>query len=166
MISELRHIRYVLGLDDAAAKETELEVLRELYRAALRHALLDGVLTDAEKEKLTRASATFGLAEAERDAFYKEEVHAVVQQAFNDAIKDRRLTADEEQRLMAMRANLDVTWTHDADTQKLVDRFKLLAKIESGDLPPVAAPVRLQRGETCHAVFPSALHELDDSRSG
>ena len=51
-IVELRQLRYVLGLDDADAKSIELELLRDLYRAVLRHALVDGHLSDAEKSKL------------------------------------------------------------------------------------------------------------------
>ena len=159
-IADLRRLHYILGLDDKSAKESELEVLREHYRNGLKHALLDGALSDSEKTSLIRASTSFGLPADIQAAIYKDEVHAVVQQAFNDAIKDRRLTPNEEQRLAQIRANLDVTWTHDDNTEDLIDRFKLLARIENGDLPVLTPPIRVQRGEQCHAEFPSTLREL------
>jgi hypothetical protein len=48
---------------------------------------------------------------------------------------------------------------HDAGTQRLVDRFRLLAKIESGALPAISTALTLQRGELCHVEFQCRLHE-------
>jgi len=159
-IGEMRRLRYVLGVDEDMAKAVETELLRVHYRAALRKALEDGHLTDAEKTKLDAMAINFGLPEAVRDGIYTEEVTTAVQQAFNEAIADRRLTPEEDQRLAAVSANLGVTVTHSAETQRNLDRFRLLARIENGHLPVVQTTVLLQRGEVCHATYPSTLHEL------
>jgi len=99
------------------------------------------------------------LPEEQQQSIYKEEVLAVVQEAFNAAVADKRLTDAEEQRLIAISTNLGVKMTHDAETQRLVDRFRLLARIEGGTLPEINTNLSLQRGERCHAEFDSRLHE-------
>ena len=47
-IGELRRVRYILGLNDDVARRAELDIVRSLYRTALKHALEDGYLSDAE----------------------------------------------------------------------------------------------------------------------
>ncbi len=87
-------------------------------------------------------------------------MQAVVQAAFTDAMADQRLTADEEQRIAQISENLGVKISHDAETQQRMDRFRLLARIDNGQLTPIDPGVLLQRGEVCHARFTSAVHEL------
>src|SRR5687768_12050538 len=43
-VGEMRRLRYILGLDDKVAKDTEVEMLREMYRAMLKEALTDSSL--------------------------------------------------------------------------------------------------------------------------
>jgi hypothetical protein len=156
----LKQLRYVLDLDEIGAIEVEATVLRATYRDQLKQALNDQHLSEVEKQKLERMADNFTLTDTVRTEIYKEEALTVVQEAFNRAVGDRRLTAEEETRLMRMIENLGVTITHDAESQRLVERFKLLARIDTGDLPTIQPPILLQRGEVCHAEFPSALHEL------
>jgi hypothetical protein len=120
----------------------------------------DEILSDAEKQKLDRMAANFALPEEVRADIYKQEVLAVVQEAFKRAIADRRLTADEEKRLAAMSNNLGLKVAHDAESQRVVERFTLLARIDAGELPVIHPSVILQRGEVCHAEFPCRLHEM------
>lgn len=156
----LKQLRYVLDLDDAAATRAEENLLRETYRKELKKALDDEHLSDAEKQKLDEMAASFGLSEGVRHEVYKAEVLAVVQEAFNRAVADRRLTAEEESRLTAMSANLGVNVAHDDKGREAIERFKLLARIEAGELPVIQPGVILQRGEVCHAQFPCNLHEM------
>jgi hypothetical protein len=156
----LSKLRYVLDLDENGSTEVEASVLRDTYRQELKRALADGVLSPEEKTRLATMSKSFSLPEDTRVAIYKEETFAVVQQAFNEAIADRRLTADEEQRLAKIAENLEITYTHDGSTQQLVERFKLLARIDAGDLPVLTPAILFQRGEVCHVQYSCRLHEL------
>lgn len=122
----MKHLRYVLGLDDHEADEAQNDVLRELYRTRLKGVLDDGFLSDEEKKQLEAIAASFGLPEPLRQTVYKEEVLAAIQQAFNAAVADMRLTDGEEQRLMKMGENLGIKITHDADTEHKLARFRLL----------------------------------------
>ena len=84
----------------------------------------------------------------------------VMQEAFNKAVADKRLTREEEQHLAKMSEKLGLTIAHDADSRARIDRFRLLARIENGELPTIRPSVILQRAETCHAQFACSLHEL------
>jgi hypothetical protein len=155
----LKHLHYVLGLEDSEVREAEVDALRELYRARLQSALRDSHLSDAEKTALESMATSFGLDHAIQQAVYKEEVLKVVQQAFDASIADKRLTTAEDQRLTEMASNFGVTWTHDDATRTLVERFRLLGRISSHDIPEIQANILLQRGEKCYAQFPCRLHE-------
>jgi hypothetical protein len=155
----MKHLHYVLGLNDAEVREAELDVLREVYRARLQSGLRDSHLSDTEKTALVKTASSFGLDPAVQQEVYKLEVLKVVQQTFDASIADRRLTPDEDRRLVEMAANFGVTWTHDEATQKLVERFRLFGRISSGDIPEIQADIRLQRGEKCYAQFQCRLLE-------
>jgi hypothetical protein len=43
---------------------------------------------------------------------------------------------------------------------KPLDRFRLLWRIENGELPQLTPPIRLQRSEHCHATIPAVHDEL------
>lgn len=158
--NDLKRLRYVLGLDDRQAGKTEVAALRDIYRHELQKALQDEHLSASEKEKLEALGKHFGLSDELRTGIYKEAVTDVIQQAFSRAIADRSLTDQEEQRLAEMSNNLGIKITHDADTQRLIERFKLFGRIQSGEIPEIQTSVLLQRAEVCHAEFPSNLHEL------
>ena len=78
----------------------------------------------------------------------------------DDATTDRRLSPDEDAQLSALARQLNVTLSHDNATAATLDRFRLLWRIENGELPLVTPPIRLQRGEQCHATIPAVHHEL------
>jgi hypothetical protein len=159
-VADLRRLRYVLGLDDDDAGSLEREQLRSVYRHHLKSALADGVLSAEEKADLAAMVANFRLPEDVRLAVYKEEAESVIQQAFRTAIADQRLTHEEERRLALMSQNLGVAIAQSADAQRQLERFRLLAQVENGQLPDVQSPLILQRGERCHARFTCALHEM------
>jgi hypothetical protein len=157
---DLNHLRYVLDLDDESAQQAEVAILRTVFREALRVALDDEHLTDEEKHKLEQMAENFTLAEDVREAIYKEEVSVVIQEAWRQAISDRRLTPDEEARLNRMSENLGANVAHDQESQQVVERFRLLARVDAGELPVIDTAIHLQRGEVCHAAFGCRLHEM------
>ena len=104
--------------------------------------------------------AAFGLPEGMTAEIYKEAVLKTIQKAFDDAVTDRRLTPDEDNRLVKMAAHLGVnSITHSDEDRVTLERFRLLARIEAGELPVLTTGIRLQRGEVCHAEFRCRLHE-------
>ena len=107
----------MLGLGDVEAKEMELEFLRESYRAEMRKSLADGLFSPEDRTKLEALATNFGLPQAVENAVYKDESVAVVQEAYNSAVADKRLTPDEEQRLAMISQNLHVKMNVEPETR-------------------------------------------------
>jgi len=70
------------------------------------------------------------------------------------------VTAEEDTKIAAISDNLGIAITHDGTTQHTLERFRLLARIDNGQLTRLDAPVILQRGEECYAHLQCSLHEL------
>jgi hypothetical protein len=158
--ADLKTLRYVLDLDDSGADRVEATVLQDTYRGELRKALQDKVLSDSEKQALAAMAENFALPESVRVDIYKHETLAILQDAYNLAAADRRITEEEDARLTAMAANFGINVTQDAHSQELVERFRLLARLDAGQLPSLTVPVLLQRGERCHAQYDCSLKEV------
>jgi hypothetical protein len=73
---------------------------------------------------------------------------------------DRRLSPEEEGQLQALATDLGLSVTADEATAALLDRFRLLWRIENGELPEQEAPIRLGKGERCHTVLQVSHHEF------
>jgi hypothetical protein len=83
-----------------------------------------------------------------------------VQTAFTNALDDRRYTKDEEAHVADLAKSLGITISHDEATAALVAKFKLMAQIDDGELPALAVPIRLKRGEVCHFFGPATHHRI------
>lgn len=157
---KLAHLQMILDLPDEDTNRVREEVLADIYSKSLADALEDGHLSPEKRDRLDRTSASFGLPAARTQAIYKDQVTRLVKLTFDRMTADRRITGDEETRWKAMAENLGVTFEHNAETNALIERFKLLARIEEGDLPVLSPPIKLQRGETCHASFTCTHNEI------
>lgn len=56
--ADLKHLRYVLGLDDGAAQDAQTQVLRLIYRDELKKALDDRHLSTVAKQSLEDLGST------------------------------------------------------------------------------------------------------------
>lgn len=158
--AQLRQLAEGLDLDPAAARAAELDAAGDTYRDVLVDALADGSLSILERDRLAAVAAGLSLTPAQVDEIYKVEATKAIQFAFSLALEDRRYSEQEEARLRAMAHELDVTIQHPPETAAILDRFRLLARIDKGDLPIVATPLRLSAGETCHASLPASHCEM------
>jgi hypothetical protein len=157
---ELSHLQMIFELPEDLVREAREHVLAELYGQFLSGALADGLITPMERSKLDNVVASFGLPEETRSKIYTGQVKKLLKWTFDQAVADRRVTEGEETVLEAMAANLGVRLSLEGGTKALFERFKMLAKIEAGDMPVFTPPIILQRGETCHASLPSSLNEI------
>jgi hypothetical protein len=157
---DLAHLQKILKLADKDTGPIREEVLADLYSKSLADALGDEHMSPEERSRLDVIAVSFDLPEERRQDIYKVQVTRLLQLAFGQVISDHRITSGEEARLRAMTENLGVTITHDAETQALMERFRLLARIEEGNLPVLAPEIKLQRGETCHAFFACTQSEI------
>ncbi len=149
---DLAHLRRVLGLSEEDVQRIERELLEDVYRTELRRAVGDSVLTDQEKQRLRELAQRLRIPESVARAVREEEVSRVWARVFDAAVVDRRLSADEERYLAELAANLGVQPRMDRATSHDLDRFRLLWRIEQGELPVLKVDVALEAGEQAHAA--------------
>ena len=157
---DLAHLQMILNLPDDDAAHIREEVLSDLYANSLAAALADGRITPDERSRLDAIASSFDLPPARVQDIYKSQVLKLLQWTFNQMLTDTRVTDEEDTHLREMAANLGVTMTHGAETQRLYDRCRLLAQIEAGRLPAINPGITLQRGETCHASLACTHNEI------
>lgn len=126
---------------------------RRLYQQHLERALADGILSDDEALELAAVREERDLTEAE----VRMVAVSLYRRALTDAIADARITEEEDETLRRLREQLGLS---DADLRadvKQMQRIRVFAGVERGDLPRVDSPTPLADGETCHWVVHSTL---------
>ena len=74
-----------------------------------------------------------------------------------DAIADSRITEEEDETLRRLREQLDLTDEDLAGDVAQLQRIRIFAGVERGELPHVDAPQPLAEGEVCHWVVQGTL---------
>jgi len=159
-VEDLQRLRTLFGLSDQDVREIESAVIHPIHRRELQKALADHHLTSEEKARLNDLVKRLRLPDEIAQAIYKEDATALTQRVFSKAVEDRRLSKEEEDQLAALADNLGVKITYDEASVATLERFRLLWRIEQGDLPDVPVPVHLQRGERCHVNIPASQYEF------
>lgn len=158
-IEELSHLRHVFGFSDADVEDIEREMLEDAYRTHTRLAVGDARLTDEEKDRLHHLAARLRIPNALAQSIREEEMSRVWERVFNATIVDRRLSEEEERYLQDLAANLGVKVRLDGSTLRQLDRFRLLWRIEQGEMPTVSIEAPLEADEHAHVELPAERHE-------
>ncbi len=159
-VADLRHLQGLLGLDDNDVRGAHEAVTRPIYEHHFAAAADDRELTEAEQTRLIDLATKLRMSDQLANAIRAESIGPLFQRVLDNATSDRRLSPDEDAQLSALARQLNVTLTHDNATAATLDRFRLLWRIENGELPLITPSIRLQRGEQCHATIPAVHHEL------
>jgi len=126
---------------------------RHLYQQHLERALADGILTEAEAQELASVREERDLSAAE----VRMVAVSLYRRALKDAVADARITEEEDETLRRMRQQLGLSDTDLAQDVRQLQRIRVFAGIERGDLPQIDAPVKLAEGEVCHWVVQATL---------
>lgn len=145
-VEDLRRLRQILGLADRDVLESSKSVFREAVKGALN----DGRVSDDERTRLATLAGKLCLSETIARSLYEVDAATLLKRAYDKALQDRRLSPDEEKELEAIRKNLGVEVEMSSDSQAALAHFRLLWRIDQGDLPQIQAAVLLKRGEICH----------------
>lgn len=159
-VADLRRLRDLLGLGDADAREVERQTVYPRYERKVAEVLRDEQVTEAEKAQLAILRRCLRIDEREALTLFERAAEPILTQRWQDAVSDRRLSADEQRALDAMARNFGIRVDVDSATQAQLERFRWFWLVEHGTFPSVAAPINLQREETCHFAAPADLHEL------
>lgn len=156
----LAALQRAFELTDAEAAIAVEAVVGQVFEVAMRRALSDGTFTAEEKAQLEATATALGMSEVQTKRLYGVAATAAVQSAFDAAVNDRRYSTDEEAKVNELAHSLGVTIQHGTDTKRIVERFRLLGRIDEGELPVITPGILLQRGESCHWSGPATHKEL------
>jgi hypothetical protein len=126
------------------------------YHRELESALADGVITDDEARELEELRARGRLSHAE----VRMAGLTVYRRALREAAADGRLTAAEDEGLSRLQAQLGLSSAELRSDLPQLQRLRLLARIERGQLPRVEQECGTEVDETCHWVIRGTLCRL------
>jgi hypothetical protein len=126
---------------------------RRLYQQHLERALADGILTDDEARELASVRDERDLSAAEVQMV----AVSLYRRALQDAIADYRITEEEDETLQRLRGQLALSDRDLAQDVEQLQRIRLFAGVERGELPRVDSPIPLADGELCHWVVQSSV---------
>jgi hypothetical protein len=155
-LEDLRRLRDLFGLGAGDVAMAGVPV----YRDALDRAAADQRVTEEERQRLAALVERLRLPDRIVQETQREVLGAIYERVLAQVGADRRLSPEEEGQLQALASDLGLSVTAAGATSVLLDRFRLLWRIENGELPDVDAPIRLAKGERCHAALPSSHHEF------
>lgn len=126
---------------------------RKLYQQQLERALADGILTDEEARELESVREQRDLSAAE----VRMVAVSLYRRALKDAVADARITEEEHETLDQLRTQLGLSDADLANDVAQLQRIRVFAGVERGELPHVESPATLADGEVCHWVVQSTL---------
>lgn len=153
-------LRHALALRNEELEEVEEELVEPRFAHAVGEAVADGKLTGQKRARLDSLSKALRLSPEVASRILDDARQKKLQGALEEAIADERLSPTETADLHALAAALGATISVDARTQRTLDRYSLMWRIENGQLPVESVPIHLQRGEQCHASASATWYEM------
>ncbi len=146
----LRHLKNILNLNDYDADRIQKDTTKEVFRVELLRAIDDGKLTWKEKALLARLRKDLRLPEEFAQEVYSENAQQLLDRFVNDAVLDRRVSDKEEQELRAVMKSLRIEFSPDETTKAHLEKYRLLWRIENGNIPHIRADADLHKNEKCY----------------
>lgn len=159
----LRQLASSLGLSEGQRADSLRALVTPHFAEAVRKVIEDGEISLDDANELKSLGARLALPETDQDNIRREIVAPVATKEFNKMIADRRLTESEYSAWLLLCKKLRINPEHSEKTRLDLERFKLLARIDAGDLPEVTCSVSLQKSEVCHFVTGASWAEVRTS---
>ena len=159
-VTELAHLKQILGLTDSQVGEIHANIVGAVYSASVDEVVADGRLSEEERDFLTKLESELRLPSELAGRIATEHVQARLNAHVNAAVADQRLSPEEEAEIHAIARSFGASLNFDEETRELLDRFRLYWVIENGELPEISTDIRLQRGEACYAIRDVDWYEL------
>lgn len=142
------------------AERAVLEAREDIVRGYVERALADRRFSEQERTDLEELASRLGLSDRHRSELLRAVARPILLAAVDGAAADHRYSPKEEQELAAFAESLGVSLDLDDAARASLARFRLMWRIENGDLPEIFAPLALQRGERCHFSTACSWREL------
>lgn len=159
-IAYLEALREAFALTADEVRSSEEAVVHPRYAVALRDALADARLTDAERAVMAQLAEALRLPVDVQEDIHRRSSRALIGKLLDRSVADRRLSPEELEHLASVARHLGITPDFDQATDAMLDRYALFWRIENGDLPsvPLSDPA-LEDGEVCHLSVAADVYE-------
>jgi hypothetical protein len=129
--------------------------VRRLYERKLEAALEDGTLSPDELAELDSFRAEKELTDAE----VRMIARTIYRRALRDALADDALSDEEDEALLRLQTQLGLSNADIGGDFVQLSRLRLLARVQTGDLPIVEPTISLVPQERCHWVVQCTFAE-------
>lgn len=131
------------------------------YRKQFLDACQDGIVTDAEWQKLTTTLTTANVNQAEALEYIRGDALNLLERTLTFAFADGMINQQEETDLARLRAMLQIPDTIAAPLLQRLDYLKTITAIRQGALPRVTPTVQIESDETCHMETAATYHKVN-----
>ena len=156
----LGSLRRRLDLSDTEVANLQAATIHPRYEKALSHVLADQHIDEAERHALQTLQENLRLPEDIRKRIHTSVARPVLEQRVSQALSDRRLSPEEEAEVKAMAENLGIALPSSRGSLATMERYRVLWRIENGDLPEIHADIRLLQSERCYFQASAEWHEV------
>ena len=131
-----------------------LEHAGRIYQEQVDNAINAGRFTDDARQALQRLAKYLALSEDDARGIFMERVGRLLNERVRRMAANHKIAPDQEAALATFAEELGVNLVYDDKDRALLEKYRLLWRIEDGDIPEVPVPIALQHAEKCYFTAP------------
>jgi hypothetical protein len=157
---QIQHLQTIFEISDQELAYLQKNTIAPVFENAVKARLSQSIIEPETKDKLDELAKQLRIPQEIADDIYRRYAQPLYQQAVDDALKDLRLSPEEERNLANLARNLSIAPTSDDSSKIALEKFRYYWRVSQGDLPAVDVPIRLRDGELCAMYLPAHHYEM------
>lgn len=157
--SSAKKFQNLLNIDDKRFIEAYNHVAESKTQKLLLDMVEDKEITDEEEKILDEWKIKLNISDDQVAEIFKPIGQQIVAKYINDITADERISPEEEANLTKLITGLKSTLEIDERSRSMLDRMKLMWKIENENLDPIATEIMLSKNEFCYFINNTDLFE-------
>lgn len=155
VLQDRAHIAEILSIPENLCRLADRGAKKSAYFSRCR-----GLVTGEEKLDINAINELFGYDYEDGFDFRKQVFNDYFNGEFDRISEAKRFTPEDEQKLRAMCAKLDIPYEFKANIDNALTKYRYLWNAEFAPLGNVKVDFPLESGEICHAAGQAALCEV------
>lgn len=150
----------LLGIDDIELNSLVEKVGSIVFRNHYKQAISDRRLTDDEDQRLKKLASYLGLENNLAEEISVEVRSDALNAYFSQIIEDGEISPAEYNELFELGKSLQAELTFDEATKEMIEKMRLIWRINHEELSTIEVPIRLQKNEVCYYSAQAGWYEL------
>ncbi|MHB0756902.1 hypothetical protein [Polaribacter sp. M15] len=145
------HLKELLHLTELEIKQVLGFETKKIYEQEVKKAVLDGELTNNEKENLELLKKNLLIKDNVAEDILKTNSEEILKDFINNAISDKRLSDEEFEKMNEISLSLGIEPKLNNRTKENLDLYRLYWLIENGEIPVYNnPPINIQKSESLY----------------